>query len=127
MKYNIMLALRTVTDKQLAEVAVRMADIHTPTFERILVEVLDQVAYQGEKIRFRVPDPFGREPSQVYVSFTPKELLDIQATGLAGNKVSGIKLIRELTKLGLREAKDLYEKMVDDKVVDLKPYSSPSY
>lgn len=117
MKYAIMLALRAVTDNQLAEVAVRLADIPAVTsdFERILLEVMQNAPPVpiADRISFQVPI------SKTLVTFSKAELEQIKKLAEGGNKVGGIKLIREVTFIGLKEAKDLWEDMEDKKLFAL--------
>lgn len=52
----------------------------------------------------------------------PKKLEIVIPSGYTNNKVSAIKALRELTSLGLKEAKDLSEKS-GRQVVDVNPYN----
>lgn len=102
MKYSVIIALRNVNEAQLAHIALKMAETHSETFERLLLEAVP-AAKELEKFSFLVPFSGDR-----YVQFTQLELNQLRALA-PHNKVSAIKLVRDLTGLGLKEAKDLVE------------------
>ena len=117
MKTNIIKALRAVSNDQLSEIALRMAELHPTSFEKLLIEIFNLETEH----RFEVPI------SKQSVVLTTKQLAEIKATALAGNKVAGIKLLRDMLGLGLKEAKDLWEDMAAKGTLDYKldNYRSP--
>ncbi len=119
MKYNVLKALRAASIEQLADITLRMAEVHPVTFEKILCDV----AHVDTNHLFDVPYSGSR------ISLTTKQLNDVKATALAGNKVAGIKSLREACGIGLKEAKDLWEDMAAKGILDYKPdnYRSPGY
>jgi ribosomal protein L7/L12 len=111
MKTDIIKALRAVNNDQLAEIALRLAELHPEAFERELI------AEMNIETNYRFVIPFSKQ----IVSLTTKQLNDLKSSALTGNKVMGIKIIREATSIGLKEAKDLWEDMEIKKVFDYKP------
>lgn len=102
MKYNTLVALRTVTDAQLANIALQMAEEHPDTFETFLFEAVPQSKAEA-KFEYVVPCTSQR------VYFTQDQLNQLKAFNASTQKVPCIKAIREFTGLGLKEAKDLCE------------------
>lgn len=102
MKHSVIIALRTVNEGQLAAIALQMAEKHPITFEKLLFDAVPAARTQ-EKFAFDVPFSNGTR-----VHFTQTELNQLRAIS-PGNKIAGIKLVREITGLGLKEAKDLVE------------------
>lgn len=111
MKTNIIKALRLVSNEQLAEIAMQMAEVHPGLFETALVRLLNVETVH----KFTVPN------SGQVVTLTSKQFNDLKASAFGGNKVGGIKLIREATAIGLKEAKDLWEDLESQKILDYKP------
>ncbi len=111
MKSSIIKALREVNNDQLADIAIQMAEIHPVTFEKMLTKVLNiETNHQ-----FIVPH------SGQTVTLTTKQFNDLKATAFAGNKIAGIKLLREACGIGLKEPKDLWEDMAAKGVLDYRP------
>lgn len=102
MKHAVIIALRTVTESQLAAIALQMAEKHPITFEAFL---FDAVPAAKTDAKFAMDVPFG---NGLRVHFTQDQLNQIRATAPT-NKVGAIKLVREFVGLGLKEAKDLVE------------------
>jgi hypothetical protein len=86
---------RNLTDSDLLDILFAMAERHPATFEELVMK--------DERTYFDVPG------TDYKVSFNPAELTELRAFR-RDQKISCIKRIRELTGVGLKEAKDLSEK-----------------
>ncbi len=101
MKYSVLVALRVIDESQLATLALKIAEAHPETFERLLLEAVPAAAVL-QKFAFDVPFSSQR------VHLTQEELDYLRAIA-PSNKITAIKKVREVTGLGLKEAKDLVE------------------
>ncbi len=102
MKYNLLVALRAVSEEQLANIALQMAEKHPTTFEKLLFDAVPPQVQQQKMVSYDVPGTSER------VHLTQSQVDKLTALGKT-EKVQCIKLIRELTGLMLKEAKDLCE------------------
>lgn len=107
MKHVVLVALRKITADKLADLALKMAEAHPVTFERLLLEATGM----EKKTTYVVPVTLEK------VSFTDDELRSLGSHGLNG-KIACIKELRNTKGLGLKEAKDLCELIFPQYVVN---------
>ena len=107
MKHSVILALRAVTEAQLAGIALQMAEAHPVTFEKLLLEVVPQAPRTRT---FKVK--WGNDPYQSFEAVLTNEQLRKFATHNGHDrKVACIKEIRQELGIGLKEAKELSENL----------------
>lgn len=94
MKYTVMLRLRELSDTDLAHIALKFAEAHPEEFELLIGCNVTQL---------RVP------VTNELVQLTPAEWSELSAYNQNTHKITCIKRMREITGLGLKEAKDLVE------------------
>jgi ribosomal protein L7/L12 len=96
MNYDMYNFIRTATEGQLADIALKMIAEHPVTFERLAAEFLPQVV--------RLEDPIGKRAFH----FNQDQIRTLKAIP-RDNKIARIKEVRSITGFGLKEAKDLVE------------------
>lgn len=94
---NHIRTLRNMSIEQLADLALLIGEKHPDTF----IECLEN----GETQTFKVPGPYHGGT----VTFNSKQMKTINSLSHRDTKVSLIKQVREMTGLGLKEAKDVVE------------------
>lgn len=93
MKYSVLSRIRQMSDNELVEVALRVAEIHPETFEKLI---------SVHEVIFNVPH------TDLRVGFTSDQVKELR-TYTIDTKVPCIKRIRQITGLAFKEAKDLCE------------------
>jgi hypothetical protein len=107
MKHATILSLRAATETQLAAIALKMAEVHPTTFEKLLVET---VALTPPLRTFNVK--WGNDAFQGFdAHLTNDQLRKFAARNGPNDKVTCIKMIREELGIGLKEAKELSENL----------------
>jgi hypothetical protein len=105
MKASVLSLVRTLQTETLVEILFKMAQSHPDSFEGHILQ------HAPERV-IPVKVPF----SDRVVQFSNIEFSELKGFGVrADKKVTGIKRIREITNLGLKEAKDLYEETFEDR------------
>jgi ribosomal protein L7/L12 len=157
MKYETLLKLRTVTDAQLSEIALKLYDDVPSTFERALfgtdelpnssavlakvrtatVAELANVALKIASQEFDTFENLLSTPTGTFyevpntnqnVFFTNEQLSEIWKQNNISKKIHRIKSVRTYTGLGLKEAKDLVEKYFLGDATSYKvPYTDSKY
>lgn len=111
---NMLRLVRELSDSALVDVALRIAETDPVVFARaVLGETRYTCTIYGNRVELSFLDL--------------KYLQDMKCT----DKVRAIKWLREKFNLGLKEAKDLVEQLVDDKIIDQPtwvpmPYKAPN-
>jgi len=116
MKAEILTLVRNLSSDELIQALFQMAERHPETFDTVLFQK------SPEKV-IALYVPF----SDTIVHFSNQEYAELKALGTRSDKkVTGIKRVREITGIGLKEAKDLYEASFHDPVVQPDTFGIPS-
>ena len=95
MKYTVLSQLRSLSDAQLADLALRMAEQHPDSFERLLCSVSENVYHVNGNV----------------IKLTSSNVHELRTLGANSNTyVTCIKRAREITGLGLKDAKDFIDR-----------------
>jgi ribosomal protein L7/L12 len=105
MKYQILSLVREASVNQLSDIALRMAELHPETFEKILILTVGNDI--GTYTINGVIVSLNTGQRKAIAAFFGKHLDEFTR-----DKIKAIKLTRELTGLGLKDAKDFVEQIV---------------
>lgn len=94
LQYRFLKAFHALNVTNLADLCLRMAEAHPETFEKLIGVAATEYLVPNTNLR---------------VAFTEDQMLKIRQLSMPATKVSLIKLVREMTQIGLKEAKDLVE------------------